>query len=454
MTTGMSVVDLLRELPEDQEVTPPSACDPPTGPCGRLWEVGSLQVQVGLAWLLGRLRRSFADAEAAERIRVETNLRIAVTIVRRMGYLRGALAKLGQVAASSSLLPREVLDVMDALHFQVPPMSEESVREVLFDELQGTPEGLFAEFETRPIAAATLGQVHRARLRTGEPVAVKVQYPGIARAIEHDLRALSLLLIFDGREGRDAERARRSVAEIRTLVLEETDYLREAENLIRARGALTGRADVVVPRTHPELCSRRVLTMDLLEGDHLPQYLAKGPSQAERDRAGTVLFESLAALIRDGSLVHGDPHQGNFMFLPDGRLGILDLGCARRLDDDERALFLEFVRSIHDRGRDLVEPSRILAGLEPGEEPRPGQLEYLQAFAAYGWEPFRHDEPWEWTEEYLRQGVEVVRRHRGMRYTIEPVMAVLARWGPGLGGVFHRLGCRIPLRAVVERMAA
>jgi predicted unusual protein kinase regulating ubiquinone biosynthesis (AarF/ABC1/UbiB family) len=454
MTTGLNVADLLREFPDELEAAPPSPCDPPTGSLGRLWQVGSLQVQVGVAWLLGRIRRSFADAESAERIRSETNLKIAVAVVRRMGYMRGALAKLGQMAASSSLLPREMIEVMDALHFQVPPMSEESVRAVLFDELQGTSEELFAEFDTTPVAAATLGQVHRARLRSGEPVAVKIQYPGIAQAIHNDLRALSLLEIFDGRQGRDAQRATESLAEVRKLVLEETDYLREAENLIRARGVLEQRGDVVVPRTYPELCSRRVLTMDYLEGQHLPEYLARGPSQAERDRLGTTLFESLAVLLANGGMVHGDPHLGNFLFLRDGRLGLLDLGCARRLDDDERGVFLEFLRIVHDRNRDLMEAGRILSGLEPGEAALPGQEEYIRELAAYGWGPFRDDEPREWTEEYLHQGVEVVRRHDGMRYTINPMMAVLARWGPGLGGMLHRLGCRIPLREVAGRILA
>src|SRR5581483_1081455 len=163
----------------------------PTSSLHRLWTVSEFSAQVALAYGALWVRGWFADAETRKRRAMETNLRIALEAFHRLSYLRGAMTKLGQAAGNMDrLVPREIADILDRLHFEAPPMHYSLIREVVANEFGRGPEELFASFDRDAFAAASIGQVHRARLHTGEAVVVKIQYPGIARTIDADLRNL------------------------------------------------------------------------------------------------------------------------------------------------------------------------------------------------------------------------------------------------------------------------
>ena len=164
----------LREILADLATRPM-----PVGSLHRLWTLSELSVHIALAYLALWIRGWFAGAEASKRRLMETNLRLALKTFHRLGYLRGAMAKLGQTAGHlPGVLPAQVADTLDRLHFEAPPMHYPLIREVVRNEFGKESEELFLTFEREAFAAASLGQVHRARLKSGEPVAVKIQYPG------------------------------------------------------------------------------------------------------------------------------------------------------------------------------------------------------------------------------------------------------------------------------------
>ena len=208
------------------------------------------------------------------------------------------------------------------------------LREQVQSELGRDPEDAFARFDTRAFAAASLGQVHHAVLETGESLAVKIQYPGIGRAIRSDFRALSALLL-PLRLSRKWEHIKAQVEDVRRVVELETDYQREAETLGRARALFTEDDAVVVPRVYDQFSTRRVLTMQFLKGTHVDQFVAGGPSQQERDHFGTLILRATSRLHYTGKMLYADPSSGNFLFLPDGRLGLIDFGCVRPYNDAE-----------------------------------------------------------------------------------------------------------------------
>jgi predicted unusual protein kinase regulating ubiquinone biosynthesis (AarF/ABC1/UbiB family) len=283
------------------------------------------------------MRGWFAGAEDSKRRLMETNLRVALKTFHRLGYLRGAMAKLGQVAGNMpGVLPAQMAEVLDRLHFEAPPMHYPLIREVLRNEFGKEPEELFLSFETEAFAAASLGQVHRARLKSGEPVAVKIQYPGIARTIDADFRNLSALLL-PMRLGKDWESVKAQFSEIRRMLNQEVDYIHEAESLRVARELFRPDDGIVVPRSYPEYCGKRVLTTDYLEGLHLPEYLATNPTQASRNAFGTKMYVAWFRMYF-AFMTHGDPHPGNYLFLGDGRLGLLDFGCVRYYNAEEREI--------------------------------------------------------------------------------------------------------------------
>src|SRR5204863_7476285 len=174
--------------------------------------------------------------------------RTAVRVLDSMNYLRGAVMKIGQTLANfPDIAPREFVETLERLHYDAPPMHWSLLREMVHNELGDDPENLFAQFDKQAFAAASLGQVHRARLKSGEQVAVKIQYPGIARTIEADFRNLFLFLL-PARLTRDWESTKDQFEDLRRRLVQETDYELEASYLERARGLFTAADGIVVPQ--------------------------------------------------------------------------------------------------------------------------------------------------------------------------------------------------------------
>ncbi|MCP5117006.1 MAG: AarF/ABC1/UbiB kinase family protein, partial [bacterium] len=199
-------------------------------------------------YLTGWLRTCYKGVDAKERQRSETRLKAALELLSSMAYMRGTVMKIGQLLASyPNLAPDEFSDVLYPLHFEAPPMHFSLLREFVLNELGGEPEEIFDDFETKAFAAASLGQVHRARLKgSRERVAIKIQYPSIGRTIRDDFQNLKTL-IFPMRLSGDWDNMKLLFEGVRTMLERETDYLREAENLRQARAVFSDEDGIVIP---------------------------------------------------------------------------------------------------------------------------------------------------------------------------------------------------------------
>ncbi|HYE98797.1 MAG TPA: AarF/ABC1/UbiB kinase family protein [Planctomycetota bacterium] len=313
----------------------------PAGAAGRLVRIGVTGAAVLGRQAVGRLKSFGASAERRDRIAAETHEANAIRLVDAMSGLRGAFMKLGQMLSQQAhSLPEPYLRRLAELQWQAPPMHGTLMRIQVRNELGAFPEALFAGFEREPFAAASLGQVHRARLASGQRVAVKIQYPGIERSLDSDFANLKTLLGALGLSREQHGDVWAAVEEIRSHFASEVDYVREADHLEEFRRLMP---DVRIPAVHRAVSSRRVLTMDLLEGRHLPDYLRRRPPQAERDALGTRLLDLfLRQSLRLGRL-HADPHPGNYLFQDDGGIALLDFGCVKRFEpgfvEEHRKLF-------------------------------------------------------------------------------------------------------------------
>jgi len=297
---------------------------PPSSRLARLRRLAGLGAQLGT----DALARGVKRLAGAETSRLSEGA--AERLVQTLGDLKGAAMKLGQVASMDpDLFPPEVRALLARLQNEAPPMPFERVAAVLEEELGGTPEELFAVFEPVPMAAASLGQVHRARLHDGREVVVKVQYPGIDRALRSDIENLGLVVKTMALAHRALD-GRQYFRELAEELAHELDYSREgrlAREFARASAALP---DVVVPEIVDERTSTRVLTMQYLPGQTLKAFLASRPDDAERFRVSGLMIRAIhGAFLVDGT-VHADPHPGNFLVMPDGRLGVLDFGSVKR----------------------------------------------------------------------------------------------------------------------------
>jgi predicted unusual protein kinase regulating ubiquinone biosynthesis (AarF/ABC1/UbiB family) len=255
----------------------------------------------------------------AGKVIADTHAATAKELVETLGRLKGASMKMGQLASfiDAGLLPPETRDVyqsvLGSLRDAAPPMSPKLVRQAFRKEFGAEPSEIFGTFDEKPAAAASLGQVHYATLHDGREVAVKVQYPGIEAAVKSDLTMTSAIrpLLPLLAPGLDAAEA---MEEVRERVLEELDYLLEAENLDTLADRFAGHPFLWVPHSVPEASTERILTMEWAEG--LPFDDMKSLPQEQRNQIGEMLFRFyFGSLHRDG-FTSADPHPGNYLLFP------------------------------------------------------------------------------------------------------------------------------------------
>jgi predicted unusual protein kinase regulating ubiquinone biosynthesis (AarF/ABC1/UbiB family) len=258
-----------------------------------------------------------------------------------LGDLKGPAMKLGQlVSMANGAMQPEALEELAHLQMRAPGMHASLARAQFKSALGKYPEELFREFDPEPFAAASLGQVHRAVTRSGDAVAVKIQYPAIRTAIENDFKLFRSVTLPGQITGHLPAGL---VAEVERGILEETDYLQEAQNLEFFRKELKGLAYLSIPRVFHELSGDRVLTMSFIEGISLRDFLRAKPSSAMRDLVGDRLAEMYYTQLHWLKAFHADHHPGNYLFRTDGSFGLVDFGCVKRLRIDITKIVDSFI---------------------------------------------------------------------------------------------------------------
>ena len=310
-----------------------------------MWSTASLTSKLGAkaaSRLLFKKRKGDEDVDldAAAKSNAAA-IAAAKKLVARMGHLKGLVMKAGQIASyMPGTLPPAAQEVMAELQAHSTPMAFPKIAAVVEAELGAPAAALFDELDERPFAAASIGQVHRARYR-GEDVAVKIQYPGIEDAIRSDMKMVGVLarLSMVGSPSDGGALA----GELRDRLVEECDYVREAtsqELFARLLATVDGAS---VPGVVRERSSKRVLTTQLAGGARL----ADAPAET-RDRAGLVIYRACFELIFRRAIFNADPHPGNYLVAPDGGVTFLDFGCVRRFDVEMIRTWRALARSVID----------------------------------------------------------------------------------------------------------
>jgi predicted unusual protein kinase regulating ubiquinone biosynthesis (AarF/ABC1/UbiB family) len=317
--------------------------------------VGPLRFTRGLAALQLVLRggvryasnapRLFAAAgEHRQRLRNDLALQTAEDVTVTLGAMKGVLVKLGQMASyvDDGLAP-PVRRTLSRLQDSIPPMSPELAAQMVREELGLPPEQAFAQWDPAPIAAASIGQVHRAITHDGRAVAVKVQYPGIAETMAADLDNVALLrkMLKITAPNQDVDAL---VDELRERVLEELDYRQEAANQRLLAAYYDGHPTIHVPAIIDELSTRRVVTSELSDGARFAE-LANW-SQEERDLAGETIYRFVFRSLYEVHAFNGDPHPGNYLFHGHGRVTFLDFGLVKHFTADDLNPLMQMARRL------------------------------------------------------------------------------------------------------------
>jgi ubiquinone biosynthesis protein len=292
-------------------------------------------------------------------------------------------AKLGQILSTRpDLIPPDVADELARLQDDVPPLTEAEVVQVMEEELKVPWEDVFEHIEPQPLAAGTIGQVHRARLEGGERVVIKVQRPGAAEEIERDLGLFALFAEkVEGREALSGLIDIPAVVEhLASSLRRELDFREELANIERMRVVLEPYSRLDVPGVHKELSSRRLLVMDEIVGGGS---LRDAPQGDERRDAARQLLESFYRQVLTEGFFHADPHPGNLLWA-DGKIWLLDLGMVGMLEEEPRGLLLLLLLAFWRSDADFLADVLLMLGEGPSdidlEVLRAELREYLERF--------------------------------------------------------------------------
>jgi predicted unusual protein kinase regulating ubiquinone biosynthesis (AarF/ABC1/UbiB family) len=295
----------------------------------------------------------------------------AERLARRLSQLRGAAMKLGQLLSleSAEVLPPEFAKALAVLRADADTMPPAQLRRVLGREYGRGWERRFASFELEPVAAASIGQVHRARAADGRDLALKIQYPGVARSIESDVDNVATLLRLARVLPVELD-VSGLVAEAKRQLRQEADYLQEAAHLERYRGLLAGERRLSVPRVYADLTTKRVLAMDWAPGRPLEALAERGTPQARRDAVGETLQRLLFRELFEFGFVQTDPNFANYLYDEDADcVRLLDLGSAREYTEAFVAYYAALCRAVVAGDREAVRRAAVAIGYLRDDDP-------------------------------------------------------------------------------------
>lgn len=321
----------------------------------RAAQVGGFYARSYAASKMLKLRmRSRGEAERAEaerKLAEETAAKAAEVF----GNMRGVMMKLAQIASFSGInLPPAAQNSLIALQADAPSIPFDAVREVIRNELGEEPRFIFRSFEETPMAAASIGQVHRAELPSGEQVVVKVQYPHVDEVILGDLKNLKIFFKLFERQFKGKVDGDALAAEFGARIGEELDYEKEARNQRDFANVFANHPRIRIPAVFEKFSTKRVLTQAFDEGKRFYDFVALDRNDPRNDAAALVMNEFVGHSIQLHGLFNADPHPGNYLFHADGTVTFLDFGCVKRWSPDTTSAFRYFMAGLLQKNDDKM----------------------------------------------------------------------------------------------------
>lgn len=429
---------------------PPAAPVPQTR-LGRLARIGMAAGELALGAAAEGFRR-IARGQAPEFASAILSGKSAQRLASRLAKLRGAAMKLGQLVSlqGEELLPPEFAQALAILRAQAAPMPAAQVRRVLGREYGKGWEKRFRHFEWEPVAAASIGQVHRATARDGRDLALKIQYPGVARSIASDVDNVAVLLRLFNLLPLGIDVAA-TAAEAKRQLAQEADYEAEGRFLEGYAKLVADEPLLAVPRVHWDLTTPRVMAMDFMQGEPLEDVLAE-PAR-KRDAVGTVLERLLFRELFEFRVMQTDPNFANYLYQPaTGRVVLLDFGATRRFDDAFVTSYARITRAVVDDDRERVAREAIAIGYAAPDDP-PERVQAVVDVIYLVCEPLRKKGAYDFPASNLPArvrdlGYDLMIR-RGLVRAPPPQTIFLHRKLVGSFLLLARIGARVDARSLV-----
>ncbi len=406
---------------------------------GRTGRIGALVTRSAFRKLRLRLKQLLLSHEEKKKLENQYHVKTSEEAAKLMGEMKGVFMKIGQIVSfTNESLPPGARDALASLQQSAPPMDYSVVREVIKNELGAFPEELFKRFDQEPLASASIGQVHRAKLKDGTDVVLKVQYPGVDEAIRSDLKASAGLAAMIGAVNRNIDAAA-VVEELQEVLLQELDYRQELQNQRLFCELWRDHPLIRVPEVFPAYSSQRVLCQEFKRGLRFKDFLEQA-DDTERRLAVRVLHDFVFDSMNRFCVFNGDPHPGNYLFHEDGGITFLDYGCIKYFRP-------QFIRQLQRMNRSLVEKDKVafeamckeMQLILPG---RPYDIDKLWEFMRYNGEAVLENEEFEFTREWILRASELTKPENTWQMNLPRDFLFFTRITFGLNSIFHQLGAK------------
>lgn len=417
----------------------------------RTTSLGNLVGGLGASLLGAMVRKPFQSEQSRTGFLEQMWIREAGRLVEKLGELKGAAMKLGQMLSlHEHILPAEAAQILSRLQKAAPSIPFSTVRKVLEDELGDRLESLLFDIQEEPFASASIGQVHRARMKDGRPIVLKVQYPGVDRAVRQDIKQLRWMagpmvnFLTGGSAGPIFD-------ELEEVMVQELDYEKELANLQEMQEILKEDPYRTVPNGVPELSSRRVLAMEFAEGLSFEQAILDDVDVALKDGWAQSLARTFAQGVFSHRFLHADPNAGNFAFRKDGKLTLFDFGCMKRVPMSISRGYGNVIRAVlSEKDEEIPEILRSI-GIHRADG-RPIELSLLKPHAdlvrkVFGQDGYRFGEDGDLYDSIMDLGRQQWFDSLGIRFPRE--ILFIHRTLGGYFGNFSRLKAAGPWRTIL-----
>ncbi len=425
----------------------------PTGRLSRTLSSGRVAAKMGGNQVRYLMKRPFLSEDEQQASKEKLNADNARILFKGLAMLRGTALKAAQMLSfERELIPESFQKELEKSYFQVPPINRALIRKIIVNGLGAPPEEMFDKFDSTAFAAASLGQVHRARSKDGQDLAVKVQYPDMSKTIANDIKMLTTLV----RPMADYDLIKTALDEIREVLLAETDYELEARN-IKFFSDHLNMDRVKIPQTEDTLSTDRILTMSFMDGQVLSQWLDTKPDQESRNRVAQTLNEIFIRGFYELNFIHADPNPGNFLIQDNLDIGLLDFGCVRAVRPAFVSLYQELIQIGGSNDRDAYWSLLVRMKFMPEDLDAATRDEVISLFMEMGaWinQVFRQEYfDFGANPDFMAQGQKLGRNMQKLRRHMEsfpPEFVFLDRTRYGLIRLYEQMGVKIRLRNEYE----
>ena len=371
----------------------------PRGQVGRAGQLALMAARGVGIWTSSRARRVFAAADQSERLRGEELEKLSHILAETFGRLKGGMMKVGQILSLITDISPKFVNPLRRMNLVAERSENHLINEIIRDQLGDSPENIFDEWNPDPIAIGSVGQVYKARLKSGQVVCVKVQHPGVEESLESDLKLLRVIKPMIRRFFPMSDSSA-IYDEIRARLLSELDYELEVKNQEAFRNLFEGHSGILVPRVFSEYSRKKIITTEYVDGLSFDVFV-RTASQSERNNAGRNIVDAFLRSIWPHGLFNCDPHPNNYVFLDGGRIALLDFGCVRHWNSQFVNAWGSIILSAIDGDVDACHRAWIESGGYKSDQPIDRQM--LLSLSRTMCEPVITDTSYTFTHDFVRR---------------------------------------------------